>query len=115
VHGGVIPWVCDTAITGAIGTTLGIDEIGATVDLEVRFLRPVPIASGSLTGVAEVKQAGKRLRIASVTLEDERRGPLAIVSGSALVVGGGIREPMRGRLPDEIVGKDAEPGLTNHA
>lgn len=107
VHGGVIAWACDAALGGAIASTLGPGEIAATVDLEVRFLRPVPIESGKLTAIADVKQAGRRLRVASVTVEDERRRPIAIGSGSIMVVPGGIRELMRGKLPDEIIGADA--------
>lgn len=110
VHGGVIAWAADTAMSGAIGTLMGPGEMGATMDLEVRFLRPVPLESGPLTGVANVIHAGKRVFVASVTIEDERRRPVAIASGSALLVPGGVRELMRGKLPDEIVGADvAEP------
>ena len=105
----MIAWACDAALGGAIASALGAGEVAATIDLEVRFLRPVPIDSGKLTGVAGVKHAGSRLRVASATLEDERRRPVAMASGSALVVPGGLRELMRGKLPDEIIGADADP------
>jgi uncharacterized protein (TIGR00369 family) len=108
VHGGVIAWACDLAMTGSIGTTLEPGEMGATVDLQVRFLRPVPIDSGMLTGVAEVVHEGHRLRVASVTFEDERRRPVAIASGSTLVVPGGIHQLMGGKSHDEIVGESAD-------
>jgi uncharacterized protein (TIGR00369 family) len=108
VHGGVIAWACDFALNAAMASTLGAGEALATVDLEVRFLRPVPIDSGALTAVADVKQAGKRLRVASMSLEDDRRRPVAIASGSSLVVPGGIRQLMHGKLPDEVVGEDAD-------
>ena len=111
VHGGILAWACDSAMGGAIGSTLGAGEIAATIDLEVRFLRPVPIDSGMITGIAKVQHAGRRLSVASVTLEDERRRPVAIASGSMLAVPGGIRELMRGKLPDEIVGADAADAI----
>ena len=111
VHGGVLAWACDSAMGGAIASTLGAGEIAATIDLEVRFLRPAPIDSGMITGIAEVQHSGRRLHVASVTLEDERRRTIAIGSGSMLVVPGGIRELMRGKLPDEIVGADATDPL----
>lgn len=107
VHGGIIAWAADSAMGGAILSTLARGEIAATVDLEVRFLRTVPIESGMLTAIADVKQSGRRLQVATVTVEDERRRPVAFGSGSMLVVPGGVRELMRGSLPDEIVGADA--------
>jgi uncharacterized protein (TIGR00369 family) len=108
VHGGIIAWACDSAMTGAIGSTLEAGEMLATVDLQVRFLRPVQIDSGVLTAVADVVHEGHRLRVASVTLEDERRRPVAIASGSALVVRGGIHQLIGGKSHDEIVGETAD-------
>ena len=106
VHGGVLAWAADSAIGGAIASTLDTGEIAATIDLQLRFLRPVSIDSGPVTGIADVIHTGKRLMVATVTLEDQRRRPVAIGSGSMIRVPGGIRELMRGKLPDEIVGAD---------
>ena len=49
VHGGVISTLLDTAAACAVHTTLAVGELYTSVDLAVKFLRPVTVDSGLLT------------------------------------------------------------------
>lgn len=108
MHGGVMAWACSSALSAAIETTLETGEMSGAVDLEVRFLHPVPIDSGNLTAIAEIEQIGSRVRVASATLQDDEGRAVALASGSAMVIADGVRGLMRGKLPDEIHGADVD-------
>ena len=70
VHGGVISTLLDTAAACAVHTTLAAGEFYTSVDLTVKFLRPVTVDSGTLTCEGTVIQRGRRTALAQAQLTD---------------------------------------------
>ena len=70
VHGGVISTLLDTAAACAVHTTLAVGELYTSVDLTVKFLRPVTVDSGLLTCEGTVIQRGRRTALAQAQLTD---------------------------------------------
>ena len=70
VHGGVISTLLDTAAAGAVHSTLEVGEGYTSLDLSVKFLRPVTVDSGLLTCEGEVIQRGRRTALAQARLTD---------------------------------------------
>jgi uncharacterized protein (TIGR00369 family) len=104
MYGGFLGWLCDGLMGGAFWSTLDRGQIYATLDMEVRFLRPVALDGGTLTGEAKVVHSGRTIRVAEVTVSDDSGKAVAMATGSAIVVPGGIPALFRGQMPDEIVG-----------
>lgn len=103
MYGGMIAWACDQAMNAAIFTEAEAGTTTATLDMDVRFLRPVPVDGSWLRFTAEVRHSGRRLRVADVEVTDDRGKQVAMATGSAIAVPGGVRALMRGQLPDEII------------
>jgi uncharacterized protein (TIGR00369 family) len=103
MYGGFLAWVCDGLLGGAVWASLDKGEAFATLDMEVRFLRPVPLDGGLLFGEARVVHGGRRIRVGEVTIGDEQGKTVAMATGSAMVIPGGIAALFGGRPPDEIV------------
>jgi acyl-CoA thioesterase len=59
VHGGVIYSLADTAMGGALYSTLSGDESCATIEMKVAYFKP--ITSGTLSCTAEVLHKSRRL------------------------------------------------------
>ena len=70
VHGGVISTLLDTAAACAVHATLAAGEFYTSVDLTVKFLRPVTVDSGLLTCEGTVIQRGRRTALAQAQLTD---------------------------------------------
>ena len=70
VHGGVISTLLDTAAACAVHTTLAAGEFYTSVDLTVKFLRPVTVDSGLLTCEGTVIQRGRRTALGQAQLTD---------------------------------------------
>jgi uncharacterized protein (TIGR00369 family) len=103
LYGGAIAWFAEAAMGGAVYSSLGPGEVFGTLDMNVRFTRPVPINSGILTVNAQVTHMGRRLRIASAEMLNADGKLVAMATSSALVVPGGIRALMQGWVPDEVL------------
>jgi uncharacterized protein (TIGR00369 family) len=103
LYGGVIAFMAEAAMGSAVYSTLDPGAVFATLDMNVRFTRPVMINSGDLTATAKVQHRGRRLRIASADLTGADGKRVAMATSSALVVPGGIGELNRGRVPDEVL------------
>ena len=102
IYGGVLAFLADIGLGAAFWSTLEPGEVFATLDMEVRFLRPVFPGDGYLEARGEVRHRGRNLLVGhSELIDGEKR--VAIATGSAMIVRGGIAELMRGKLPDEIV------------
>jgi acyl-CoA thioesterase len=84
VHGAVLFAMVDTAMGAATMSLLDDEHWCASIDVGLRFFRPV--FSGSLTAVAQVVHAGKRV----VHLRAEVTGPdgkvVAMATGSFAVL-----------------------------
>ncbi|MGE5345201.1 MAG: PaaI family thioesterase [Acidithiobacillales bacterium] len=103
IYGGVLAWAAEFTMGAAVYSTLSAGEVFGTLDMHIRFTRPALVGSGDLTLTATVSHRGKRLRVSSCNVDNAEGKRVAMATSSALVIEGGIRELMKGRLPDEIL------------
>ncbi len=103
IYGGMLAWAAEFTMGAAVYSTLGAGDVFATLDMHIRFTRPALVGSGDLTFTASVNHRGKRLRVSSCNVDDAAGKRVAMATSSALVVEGGVRELLKGRLPDEIL------------
>ena len=85
VHGGVVFTLADTAMGRATMAVLGDGQICASIEVSVRYLRPIP--GGRLVATASVLRAGRRIvhLECSVTVDGDDR-PVAMLQGSFAVL-----------------------------
>ena len=103
IYGGLLAWAAEFTMGAAVYSTLSAGEVFGTLDMHIRFTRPAIVNSGDLTVTASVSHRGKRLRVSSCNVDNAEGKRVAMATSSALVIEGGIRELMKGRLPDEIL------------
>lgn len=96
-------WLADFAMGSSVYSMPGAGDVYATLDMNVRYTRPALIGGGVLIARAEVRHAGKRLRVASCDIDNAEGKRVAMATSSVLVLPGGAADLARGRLPDEIV------------
>lgn len=89
VHGGVISTLLDTAAACAVHSTLAVGELYTSVDLTVKFLRPVTVESGLLTCEGTVIQRGRRTALAQAQLSDEAGRLVAHATSTCLIMRAG--------------------------
>lgn len=89
VHGGVISTLLDTAAACAVHTTLAVGEFYTSVDLTVKFLRPVTVDSGLLTCEGTVIQRGRRTALAQAQLTDGAGKLVAHATSTCLITRAG--------------------------
>jgi uncharacterized protein (TIGR00369 family) len=89
VHGGVISTLLDTAAACAVHTTLAVGEVYTSVDLTVKFLRPVTVDSGLLTCEGTVIQRGRRTALAQAQLTDGAGRLVAHATSTCLIMRAG--------------------------
>ena len=85
VHGGVISTLLDTAAACSVHTTLAAGVGYTSLDLTVKFLRPITLASGRLTSTGSVLQRGRRTALAEARLTDAQ-GRLAAHATSTCMI-----------------------------
>ena len=85
VHGGVISTLLDTAAGCAVHSTLAAGEGYTSLDLTVKFLRPVTTESGRLRAVGEVIQRGRRTALAQAQLFDGSGKLVAHATSSCMI------------------------------
>ena len=85
VHGGVISALLDTAAGCAVHSTLAVGEGYTSLDLTVKFLRPVTVDSGLLTCEGTVIQRGRRTALAQARLTDEAGRLVAHATSSCMI------------------------------
>ena len=85
VHGGVISTLLDTAAACAVHSTLAAGELYTSVDLNVKFLRPVTVESGLLTCEGTVLQRGRRTALAQAQLTDGRGKLVAHATSTCMI------------------------------
>ena len=85
VHGGVVFTLADTAMGRATMAVLGDGQICASIEVSVRFLRPIP--GGRLVATASVLRAGRRIvhLECSIIVDGDDR-PVAVLQGSFAVL-----------------------------
>jgi uncharacterized protein (TIGR00369 family) len=70
VHGGVYATLLDSAAACAVHTTLPAGGTFSTLDLSVRFIRPIRTGTGTVTSTGTVIDAGRHVALAEARLED---------------------------------------------
>ncbi len=85
VHGGVLSTLLDTAAACAVHTTLPAGVGYTSQDLNVKFLRPVTVASGRITCRGTVLQRGRRTALAEARMTDEQGRLIAHATSSCLI------------------------------
>jgi uncharacterized protein (TIGR00369 family) len=85
MHGGVISTLLDSAAACSVHSTLPRGVAYTSVDLNVKFLRPVTIATGRLTCTGQVLQRGRRTALAEARLTDPAGRLVAHATSSCLI------------------------------
>jgi uncharacterized protein (TIGR00369 family) len=83
LHGGVLATLVDTAMGQAVRSATGDDDVPATSQLTVTYLRPG--APGPLEATARVRTRGEHLTVCDAEVEQEGRGLVHAVATFALL------------------------------
>lgn len=86
VHGGVIATVLDTVMGCALHTLLPQGTGYTTLDISVRYLRPVTVSTGTVLATGTVVHQGRRTATAEARLVDAELGRVLATSTSTLLV-----------------------------
>ncbi|HEX7745630.1 MAG TPA: PaaI family thioesterase [Micromonosporaceae bacterium] len=86
VHGGVLSTLLDTAAGCAVHTTLPAGMGYTSLDLNVKFLRPVSVDSGLLRCAGSVLQRGRRTALAEARLFDAAGRLVAHATSTCLLL-----------------------------
>ena len=85
VHGGVMATLLDTAAACSVHSTLAPGEQYTSLDLTVKFLRPVTTDSGRLRCEGSVIQRGRRTALAQAQLYDARGRLVAHATSTCMI------------------------------
>jgi uncharacterized protein (TIGR00369 family) len=85
MHGGVLSTLLDTAAACSVHTTLTPGEGYTSLDLNVKFLRPVTVATGRITCRGAVLQRGRRTALAEARMTDAKGRLIAHATSSCLI------------------------------
>jgi uncharacterized protein (TIGR00369 family) len=86
VHGGVLATLLDTCAACALHSTLPAGTGYTTVDLSVKYLRPVTVATGTLRGEGSVISAGRRTALTEARAYDRQGRLLAHATSTCLIL-----------------------------
>jgi uncharacterized protein (TIGR00369 family) len=86
VHGGVYATLCDSACGCAVHSMLPAGAYYTSLDLAVRFLRPVTSGTGRLRCEGTVEHLGSRTALAIARLTDQAGKLYAHATSSCLIV-----------------------------
>lgn len=87
VHGGVYATLCDSACACAVHSTLPAGSYYTSLDLSIRFVRPVTASSGELRLLCEgsVTHLGSRTALAQAQLTDSSGKLYAQATSSCMI------------------------------
>jgi uncharacterized protein (TIGR00369 family) len=85
VHGGVLSTMLDTAAACSVHSTLPAGVGYTSLDLTVKFLRPVTLASGRLTTTGTVLQRGRRTALAEARMTDAQGRLVAHATSTCMI------------------------------
>ena len=85
VHGGVLSTMLDTAAACSVHSTLPAGVAYTSLDLNVKFLRPVTLSSGRLRCAGAVLQRGRRTALAEARLTDAAGRLVAHATSTCLI------------------------------
>lgn len=86
VHGGVACTILDTVVGCAVHTTLERGWSYTSIDLNVSYLRPFTLATGTLTVTGRVVKPGRRVAFAEGAAVDATGAVIATATSSLLVM-----------------------------
>ena len=86
VHGGVTATLLDTVMGCALHSTLPEGVGYSTVDISVRYLRPVTVQTGEVVATGTLVHKGRRTATAEATLVEASTGRLLATATSSLLV-----------------------------
>jgi len=86
IYGGVLAFLADAAMTGAVTTTLPAGHSCATLDIKVQFLRPGNADGRDMTVRGSVVHRGKNLAVTRAEVLNGDGKPLVLATGSTLIL-----------------------------
>lgn len=86
VHGGVFATLLDSACGCAVHSTLPAGVGYTTLDITVKYLRPVTVDTGPVRCEGEVVHSSKRTAMAVATMTDESGRQLAHATSSCMIL-----------------------------
>ena len=86
VHGGVFATLLDSACGCAVHTMLPADVFYTSLDLSVKFLRPVTVDTGPITAEGTVVHLGRRTALVEARITDGAGKVYATATSSCLVL-----------------------------
>ena len=103
IYGGVLALACDSAMGGAVWSTLDNSAVAASLDMQIRFLRPVKLDGRKLTITGAVRHSGRMIRVAEAEVFDADGRRVALATGSSMVIPGGVEKLKQGISAEAIV------------
>lgn len=100
LYGGALALLADYAILGAVQSLQPPGCAWASLDLNVRYLRPLAPDGGRLRGRARVVHRGRRLAVATAEIASDDGHPAVLADASVLLLPG-IRWSALERLTDQ--------------
>ncbi|MFF4836929.1 PaaI family thioesterase [Streptomyces sp. NPDC001315] len=85
VHGGVYATLLDSAAGCAVHSTLPQGVAYTSLDLTVKFLRPITVDTGTVRAIGRVINGGRRTALAEATLVDAEDRLLAHATSSCML------------------------------
>ena len=85
MHGGVLCTLLDTVVGCAVHTTLEAGWGYTSIDLNVNYLRPVTLKTGTLTAVGTLTKGGRRVSFAAGEIRDAAGALIATGTSSMLM------------------------------
>jgi uncharacterized protein (TIGR00369 family) len=85
VHGGVIATILDSAAGCAVHSTLAKGQMYTSIDLTVKYLRPVTITTARVHAIGAVVSRGSRTALAEARLIDATDRLLAHATSTCLI------------------------------
>jgi uncharacterized protein (TIGR00369 family) len=86
VHGGVFATMADSACGCAVHTMLPAGVFYTSLDLSVKFLRPVTVDTGPITAEGTVVHLGRRTALAEARITDEAGKVYVTATSSCLLI-----------------------------
>ena len=86
VHGGVFATLLDSACGCAVHTLLPLGHYYTSLDLSLKFLRPVTLETGPITAEGKVVHLGRRTALAEARITDDTGKIYVTATSSCLVM-----------------------------
>lgn len=98
VHGGALFTLVDTGMGAATRSVLEEGELGVTIEVQIRFLRPV--LEGDVTGTTRIVHRGRRVLHLDSEVRDAGGRLVATAAGSYAVIRPEAGDPRAGAAGD---------------